>query len=353
MAFLRTTFFSSRGRWSILSAMPKPAFHFFLLSSLAAGLIPASLHAQSLLVVNQGDTSVSIVDPASERPIATVAEKTTGVHGHEIAASADGHLAFVPIYGSSGVGKPGIDGHDMLVVDLASRSIVGDIDFGHGVRPHFPLLDPVSGMLYVTTELDKTVTVVDPQTRKIVGAIPTGQEQSHMLAISHDGRRGYTANVGPGTISVLDLVGRKTMAVIPVSSEVQRVSISTDDKLVFTSDQTKPQLAVIDTATNKVKTWVALPGTGYGTAATLDGRWLLVAVPSMNQVAVVDLNRMQVARRIDVARMPQEVLMRPDGKVAYVSCAGTGQVAAIDLAGWKVQKLIAAGNFADGLAWAK
>jgi DNA-binding beta-propeller fold protein YncE len=141
--------------------------------------------------------------------------------------------------------------------------------------------------------------------------------------------------------------------VIPVSSEVQRVSISTDDKLVFTSDQTKPQLAVIDTATNKVKTWVALPGTGYGTAAMLDGRWLLVAVPSTNQVAVVDLNRMQVARRIDVARMPQEVLVRPDGRVAYVSCAGTGQVAAIDLAGWKVQKLIAAGTFADGLAWAK
>jgi DNA-binding beta-propeller fold protein YncE len=333
--------------------MRKPAFHLFLRSSLAAVLIPASLGAQSLLVVNQGDTNVSIVDPASGRQVATVAEKTTGVHGHEIAASADGHLAFVPIYGSTGVGKPGIDGHDMLVVDLASRAIVGDIDFGHGVRPHFPLLDPVSGLLYVTTELDKTVTVVDPETRKIVGQIPTGQDESHMLAISHDGRRGYTANVGPGTISVLDLVGRKTLRVIPVSGEVQRVSISTDDKLVFTSDQTKPQLAVIDTQTNQVKTWVALPATGYGTAATLDGRWLLVAVPSTNQVAVVDLNSMQVARRIDVASKPQEILVRPDGKVAYVSCAGTGQVAAVNLAEWKVEKLIDAGNFADGLAWAK
>lgn len=311
------------------------------------------MSAQSLLVVNQGDTNVSVVDPASERQVATIAEKTTGVHGHEIAASADGRLAFVPIYGSTGVGKPGIDGHDMLVVDLASRSIVGDIDFGHGVRPHFPLLDPVSGMLYVTTELDKTVTIIDPKTRKIVGSVPTGQEQSHMLAISHDGRLGYTANVGPGTISVLDLVGRKTIAVIPVSGDVQRVSISTDDKFVFTSDQTKPQLAVIDTATNKVKMWVPLPGTGYGTAATLDGRWLLVAVPSANQVAVVDLNSMQVVRRVDVANNPQEILVRPDGKVAYVSCAGAGQVAAIDLAEWKVQKLIDAGKFADGLGWAK
>ena len=333
--------------------MRKLHFQCLLLLALPLALIPASIQAQSLLVVNQGDANLSIVDPVSERQVATIAERTTGVHGHEIAASADGRTAFVPIYGSTGVGKPGIDGHDMLVIDLASRQIVGDIDFGHGVRPHFPLLDPVSGMLYVTTELDNTVTVIDPRTRKIVGTVPTGHEQSHMLAISHDGNRGYTANVGPGTVSVLDLVGRKTVAVIPVSADIQRISISTDDKLVFTSDQTKPRLAVIDPAINKVKTWVALPGLGYGTAATLDGHWLLVAVPSTNQVAVVDLSTMQVARSIDVASKPQEILVRPDGKVAYVSCAGSGQVAAIDLAQWKVQKLIDAGNFADGLAWAK
>lgn len=128
--------------------------------------MPSSVQAQSLLVVNQGDTNVSVVDPVAEKEVATIAEKTAGVHGHEVAVSTDGHTAFVPIYGSSGVGKPGIDGHEMLVIDLASREIVGAIDFGHGVRPHCAVLDPASGLLYVTTELDKTVTVVDPKTRR-------------------------------------------------------------------------------------------------------------------------------------------------------------------------------------------
>jgi DNA-binding beta-propeller fold protein YncE len=148
-------------------------------------------------------------------------------------------------------------------------------------------------------------------------------------------------------------VGRKTVDVIPVSGQIQRIAISADDKLVFTADQTKPQLAVIDTATKRVKTWVALPGLGYGTAATPDGHWLLVAIPSTNQVAVVDLGSMQVTRRIEVATMPQEILIRPDGKMAYVSCSAAGKVAAIDLAQWNVQNLIVAGKFADGLAWAK
>ena len=332
--------------------MRKLVFHSLLIAALCPGLVALSAGAQTLLVVNQGDSDVSLVDPVSARQVATVAEKTPGVHGHEVAASADGRIGFVPIYGSSGVGRPGIDGHEMLVIDLASRKIVGDVDFGHGVRPHLPVLDPASGLLYVTTELDKTVTIVDPRTWKIVGTVPTGQEQSHMLAVSHDGRLGYTANVGLGTVSVLDLVGRKTVAVIPVSGEVQRISISTNDKLVFTSDQTKPQLAVIDTATNAVKTRVPLPGLGYGTAPTPDGRWLLVSVPSANQVAVVDLGKMQVVRRIDVPAMPQEVLIRPDGKIAYVSCNRSGKVAAIDLAQWNVRNLIVAGKYADGLAWA-
>jgi len=315
--------------------------------------MPGRANGQTLLVVNQGDSDVSIVDAAAGREVATIAEKTPGVHGHEVAVAGDGHTAFVPIYGSSGVGKPGIDGHEMLVIDVASRAIVGDIDFGHGVRPHFPLFDPVSGMLYVTTELDKTITIVDPKTKKIVGTIPTGQEESHMLAISHDGRRGYTANVGPGTVSVLEISGRKTVVVIPVAEHVQRIALSADDKLVFTSDVAKPQLAVIDTAKNRVKTWVPLPGTGYGAAATPDGKWLLVAVPSTNQVAVVDLVKMEVVRKIDVAKSPQEILIPPDGKVAYVSCAKDGKVAVIDLAQWNVQKTITAGTFADGLAWAK
>ncbi len=330
--------------------MRKPPALCLLLSAL---FLQSSAGAQSLLVVNQGDTSLSIVDPVAGKQIAVIAEGTPTMHGHEVITSADGHTAYLPIYGNVGVGKPGLDGREMLIIDLPSRKIVDRIDFGHGVRPHQPVYDPTRHLLYVTTEIDHSVTIIDPATRKILGSIPTSQPESHMLVLSHDGRRGYTANVGPGTVSVLDLVGKRTITVIPVSKETQRISISNDDRWVFTADQTKPQLAVIDTATNKVKTWVPLPGTGYGSAPTPDGRFLLIAVPPTNQVAVVDLTSMQVVRKIDVPAAPQEVLIRPDGKVAYVSCNASGKVAAIDLSQWKVQNLIAAGNFADGLAWAK
>jgi DNA-binding beta-propeller fold protein YncE len=303
-----------------------------------------------LVATNQGDRDLSIIDPEAAKQLATVPEG--GITGHEVATSPDGKTAYVPIYGSSGVGKAGTDGQEMVVIDIASRAVTGKVDFGHGVRPHCPVYDRASGLLYVTTELDQTVTIIDPQTLKIVGTVPTGQKESHMLVISRDGRFGYTSNVGAGSVSVLDLKGRKTIAIIPISTESQRIAISNDDKMVFTSDQTKPELAVIDTATNKVKTRVTLPGIGYGTYPTRDGRFLLVTIPKGNQLAVVDLTTLKVVRTVDVPDDPVKVLARPDGKVAYVSCSRARQIAVVDLELWRTVNKIDAGKGVDGLSWA-
>jgi len=333
----------------------RQVFLIFLFSGLVTFVAQAQSPAGSpfggwLLIANKGDNALGIINPRSEKQIAEIAEG--GVTGHEIATSRDGKFAYVPIYGNSGVGQPGTDGSSMVVIDLAARKVVGHVDFGKGVRPHLPVFGPQNGLLYVSTELEKSLTIIDPGTLKIVGSVPTGQEQSHMFAITRDGHRAYSANVGPGTVSAIDLDARKVLAVIPVSPQVQRISLSVDDKLAFTSDVTNPQLAVIDTATNKVKTWIPLPGLGYGSATTADGRWLVIALPLVHQVAAVDLSTMKVAHTIEVGMRTQEVLLAPDGRTAYVSCDEAGKVAVISLSDWKVAHMIEAGKGADGLAWA-
>ena len=303
-----------------------------------------------LLVANKAANTLGLIDPDSGQQIANLVE--SGFTAHEVVASADGKFAFVPIYGDSGVGKPGTDGSAIDVVDLESKRTVQTIKFGKGVRPHCAVIGPKDGMLYVTTEITQSVTVIDPHTFTIVGEISTGQPESHMLAISPDGTRGYTANVGPGSVSVLDIASRKMLSVIKVANQIQRISISADGHWVFTSDTEKPRLAVISTTANKVDRWIDLPGAGYGSAVTPDGSMLIIAIPEKNTVAIIDLKAMKVVKSVEVGANPQEVLIRPDGLVAYVSCINTGQVAAITLKDWSV-KLIQASKGADGLGWAK
>jgi YVTN family beta-propeller protein len=334
-----------------------PASGLVLLATVLLVLAPGPTRAADagkdwLLVCNKGDRTLSVVDPVANQQVATVAED--GQTGHEVVASPDGQRAFVPIYGSSGVGRPGTDGQLIRVIDLAKHSIAGTVDFGKGVRPHCARIGPKNGLLYVTTELENSVTIIDPLTLTITGSVPTGQAESHMLIISGDGRRGYTANVGPGTVSVLDLTSNSLLKIIPVCKNAQRIAISPDDRWVFTADQIQPRLAVISTARNELVKWIKLPATAYGTAPTPNSRWLLLALQGDdgNALGVVDLQTMALVRTIPVPPVPQEVLVRPDGAVAYVSCDASKQVAVIDLKNWKVAALIDTGKGTDGLAWA-
>jgi len=310
---------------------------------------PSSAAARAvLLVVNQGDHTLSLIDPDGGQELAKVA--THGNHAHEVAVSPDGRLAYLPIYGDAGVGKPGTDGRTIEVVDLGKRSVVATIDLGGATRPHCPKFGP-GGRLYVSAELKQAIDIIDPSSQELAGSVPTGAPESHMFVISHDERRAYTSNVSSGTVSVLDLEARKTIQVIPVAKAIQRIAISMDDRYVFTADQDQPRLAMIDTSKNEVTQWIALPGIGYGTAATPDGRWLLVTMQKLNQVAVVDLSRMKVVKTIAVAPDPVQILMRPDRPLAYVSCSTEGKVAVVDLKSWEVTKTLTAGPGADGLGW--
>ncbi len=304
-----------------------------------------------LLVANKGDQTLSIVDPRSAKELAAV--PIGGKTGHEVAASPDGRTAWVPIYGDSGVGQPGTNGQLISVIDLQSRKMVAQVDLGRPSRPHCAVFGPKDGPLYVTAELTKGIDVIDPVTRKIVTSIPTGAPESHMMVISADGSRAYTANVAAGTVSVIDLQQRKVVTMIPVAKVVQRIAISRDGRWVFTADQTDPRIAMIDSTDNSVKKWISLPDLGYGMAPTADGSKLIVAHPASNAVSIVDLRAMKVERTVPVPASPQEVLIPPSDSVAYISCDSSKQIAVIDLSSNKVQKLINVGNGADGLAWAQ
>src|SRR6516162_10361655 len=113
------------------------AIRFFLIAAVIA-IGANTVHSENtnglLLVANKGDRTLSIINPATGDQLAAVAED--GVTGHEVVASADGQLAFVPIYGNSGVGRPGTDGQLIRVIDIERHAIVGTVSFTKGVRPH-------------------------------------------------------------------------------------------------------------------------------------------------------------------------------------------------------------------------
>ncbi len=330
------------------------SFALFSVILFAASFFRASLPSQPspvgargyLFIANQKDHTALVLDADSRQ---LVGKAGVDINGHEVAVSPDHRLGYVPIYGDSGVGRPGTDGSTIHVIDLHTARTVKIIDLGKPVRPHCAKFGP-DGLLYVSAELATAIYVVEPKTDKVVGEIPTGTTESHMFVISPDGHRAYTSNVGPGSVSVLDLQKRSLITVIPVAKTVQRISISTDGRWVFTQDQNAPRIAVIDTTTNKIARWIDLPASVYSSTPTPDGKFLIANAPS-GKLFVIDLSSEKVVGTYLIPEAIGEIAVDASSQHAYVSCPQKGTIEVLDIHGGKLEAPAVLTPGVDGLVW--
>lgn len=300
----------------------------------------------TLVIANQGDHTLLTIDLATEK---TSGKTEVGINGHEVAVSPDGKFAYVPIYGNSGVGKPGTDGDRVDIVDLHTHTLAGHIDLGKPVRPHSAKFGP-DGLLYVSAELDNAIYAVDTTKRQVVAKNPTDAEQSHMFVIAPNGKRAYTSNVSSGSVSVVDLYAHKLVTKIDVAKTVQRISISPEGNYVFTHDQDQPRIAVIDTSNNKITKWIDVPGTIYSSAVTRDNTKLVAASP-IGKVFVIDIAHSKIISTFDVPKSAGELILSPDGQRAFLSCPQAASIQILDLTSGKITASIPLTKGVDGLDW--
>ena len=299
-----------------------------------------------LFIANQYEHTALLVDLRTKSPVARL---EVGVNGHEVAVSPDLRFGYVPIYGNSGVGKPGTDGDRIDIIDLKERKVSGSIQLGKAVRPHCAKFGP-DGFLYVSAELAEAIYVVDVNAKKVVGQIPTGAIESHMFVISPDGKRAYTSNVHAGSVSVLDLEKRALITVIPVAKIVQRISMSADGKRVFTHDQDAPRIAVIDTASNKISGWINVGSTIYSSAPSLDGHSMIAYSPA-GKLYSVDLDNLQQIGASDACAAVGELALTRDGTRIYLTCPTTGQLQVFNPHNGKPDSEIMLTKGVDGIEW--
>jgi YVTN family beta-propeller protein len=301
-----------------------------------------------LLVVCKDDQSLEVIDLASGTTAGRV--RASAFTPHEVAATADGTRAYLPIYSDVWLGDPGTDGRAIDVVDLVTVELADTFPIEFASRPHLPIVG-ADGRLYVGTELDESISVFDPSTRLRVGRLPTGRPQSHMFVLSPDGTRAYSANVDTGTVSMIDVAARSLIQVVEVADEINRISISPDGATVYCADQRQPRLAAIDTTTAQVR-WIELPDRAFGTAVTPDGRTLVAALRWTSQIALVDLATSTVTTVIDVPSHPQAIVIHPDGHVAYSACDAANEVVEVALSTGTVSRVFPTARQPDGMCWA-
>lgn len=296
-----------------------------------------------LLVLNKAENTLAIIDPQDYKIIAKI---PTGEGPHEVIASADGKLAFVANYGTQQV-----LGSSLSVIDLAARKELRRVDLGALKRPHGII--EVAGKIYFTCEVNRLIARYDPVADKVDWIMGTGQDATHMLVATADGKRIYTANIRSNTVTVFDSTTPPMKVIqIPVGNQPEAIDLSPDGKELWVGQNTEGKITIIDTATNKVKESIQTGGVPIRVKFTPDGKRALVSSAQSGELIVLDSATRKELKRIAVGEVPVGILITPDGKRAFVATMQTGQVTAVNLDDLTVIKKIEPGQGPDGLAWA-
>lgn len=323
--------------------------------------VTSAAQADTLVVLNKAEASASLIDVGAGEEVARV---DTGEGPHEAAISPDGRTAVVTDYGTGP--NPG---KTLTVIDIESATVTRTIDLGEYSRPHGIEYFSDGERVAVTAEAQKALIVVDVNSGEVTQAIETGQDVSHMVALSPDEKRAYLANIGSGTMTALDLESDEHIADVVTGGGAEGICVTPDGRQVWVTNREDDTVSVVNAGTLEVEKQIPSASFPIRAKATPDGKWVLVTNPRSDELAVFDAQTFEEHKRIKMdiraadtqgrlfgdefgdSSVPIGVLISPDGMRAYIAHANADIVSVVDLESWKITGLLSGGKEPDGLGY--
>ena len=306
----------------------------------APGAAEAPAATGILLVGNKADNSLSFIDLESGRELGRAA---TGAMPHEIAISPDGRQAAVVAYG----------GRTIDIFDIASRTRLRSVDLSPNEGPH-GIAWLSDGRILATTERSESLTIVDTNDGDSVRSIRTGQQGTHMVAVSPDRRRAYTANIGSGTVSVLDLEAGSKLRDLEVGGQPEGIALTPDGRTLWVGDLQGARVQAFDTVSLERLAEVRTGNVPIRVAASPDGHWIVTSNLGDGSLTVINARSREAVRTIEVSgEQPAgqvTILFSADGRRLYAAETGRSVIAEVDLETGTVVRRLPAGRQGDGLA---
>jgi DNA-binding beta-propeller fold protein YncE len=289
-----------------------------------------------VVVANQQAASASLLQEDG-----TIRNVPVGTGPHEAQVSPDGRIAVVTVYGTQ------TPGNQLAVIDLVRDSVIRTIDLGRYTRPHGVLfLAGRSDQVAVTSEATNNVLIVD-LTSGSIQAIPTNARGSHMVAVSADGARAWTANVADNSVTELDLTSGTFVRSYDVPSRPEGITVTPDGDEVWVGSNDTGAVTVISTTTGQVIHTLTGSRFPYRLTASPDGSRIAIVDGMGGALLIADALSKRVVTTIPLAE-PRGVSIADDNRTAWVTLGG-GQVVEVDIVDGTVLRTLAVQASPDGV----
>lgn len=270
------------------------------------------------------NNGLHIVDTASRRVTASLPMPPNPAG---LALSSDGARAFLINLFSL----------RLAVIDTGGPAIASWIELvGGPTRPAYGRVAANSdgSKAYVVDEAGRNLVVVD------VGQASPAVLQLDLaprdVVLSADGRRAYICGCRgfctPGSVQPFDTESGRFEDSFRVGSNPYRVVLSPDGKTLYTANLGDGTISVVDIASRAMTATIQVAPQLTDLKISRDGRWIYAVSRAAGQLAAIDASSREVRGKVSVGPTPREIVLSPDGAQAYVSTAnGIAVVAAAGL----------------------
>lgn len=316
--------------------------------------------AGTLVVANKSEATVSLVDTETSELRATL---PTGEAPHEVDVSPDGTLALVGNYGTRE--KPG---SSLTLIDVDAGEVVKTIELEGFSRPH-GIVWVDDRRAVVTAEENHALIVVDVEKGEVVQDVDTDAEISHMVAVARARGLAFVANIGSGSVSIIDLALGAKLSVVPTGEGAEGITVTPDGKQVWVTNRAEDTITVVNTVKHMPEAKIEAGSFPIRAEATADGRFVLVTNAKGNDLSVFCTEDLSEVRRIafDVvskdaegrlfsdrfgtSSVPIGIEIVDEERRAYIAHANADGISIVDLDEWKVIGTLAAGKEPDGMGY--
>jgi YVTN family beta-propeller protein len=311
---------------------------------------PGVAVAYRVLVTNERGGTLSVIDGASRKVIATL---PLGKRPRGLKTSPDGKLLYVALSGSP-IAGPGVDesklpppdkGADGIgVVDLSTLKLVKIL---RGVSDPEQLAVSRDGKrLYVASEDTGQGIVLDSGDGHVLAKLSVGGEPEG-VTLSPDGRHVYMTSEEEHHVAVIDVATNKVVRALEVGQRPRFTEFSDDGALAFVSGENDGSITIIDTRALKVLRTVRLQGAltrPVGMVVSHDGKRLYAVSGRGRNLLDIDIGTGQVLRMVEVGQRPWGVALSPAGDVLYTANGSSNDVSVVDAASFQVLARIPVGD---------
>ena len=249
---------------------------------------------------------------------------------HEVAVSPDGRWGVAADFGDH-TGDYNFSGRRLAVFDLKTKRFARVIDLGNHHGPHDVIfVSPTR--LVVTTQTTREVVEVDVVTGRVVGATETRAKGSHTLAVSQDGRLGFTANQPEGSLSRLDLKNRRFLGKHMIGrGSTEGVAVTPAANEVWMGFNELGAVLVVDASTGVVRDTIRGFEMPERMVMTRDGRYAVITDFRCETVQVADVRARRLLGPVEGLEGAGIAKVLPDHRTALVLLLDERVLAMVDL----------------------